>query len=384
MAEKILIVDDDLETLRLVGLMLQGQGYKIVAASNGAQAITLARSENPDLILLDVMMADMDGFEVARRLRADPAVFDVPILMFTAKAEMDDKIVGYEAGADDYLTKPVHPVELLSHVKTLIARTKKVFPEATPHEEHGQIIAVLAARGGLGTSTLALNLGVSLAQRIGLDVILAEFRPGRGSWAYELNSRSTGLLKLLNLEINLITSESVQAELIRHSSGVRLLLASSQPDEASLAADGAHLAAILDRLGILAQVVLVDVGNSSLAELTRILALCSQAIVVVDPNPVTISMTRDLLDGLRMQGFGQAKALSLAMVQRFRFATRASLAEIEEQLKLPLAQVISPFPELAYQANQSGAPLLMVQPQGLAAQQFGALAQRIAQLIPPI
>src|SRR5690349_3477131 len=109
MAEKILIVDDDLETLRLVGMMLEKQGYSILAASSGSEAINKAQSERPDIILLDVMMPDMDGYEVTRALRAGAKTADIPILMFTAKSQVDDKIAGYNAGVDDYLTKPVHP-----------------------------------------------------------------------------------------------------------------------------------------------------------------------------------------------------------------------------------------------------------------------------------
>ena len=112
MAEKILIIDDDLDTLRLVGLMLQRQGYQITAATNGELGLEKAFEEKPDLILLDIMMPGMDGYEVTRRLRAKPETVDTPILMFTAKTQLDDKVAGFEVGADDYLTKPTHPSEL--------------------------------------------------------------------------------------------------------------------------------------------------------------------------------------------------------------------------------------------------------------------------------
>ena len=87
MADKILIADDDPETLRLISLMLQRQGYQIVSATNGSQALALARSEHPDLIVLDVMMPDMDGFTVARQLRGQETTAGIPILMFTAKSQ---------------------------------------------------------------------------------------------------------------------------------------------------------------------------------------------------------------------------------------------------------------------------------------------------------
>ena len=117
MAEKILIVDDDLDTLRLVGLMLQRQGYQISAATNGQQGLEKAFSEDPDLILLDVMMPDMDGYEVTRRLRQNPSTMETPILMFTAKTQLDDKVIGFEVGANDYLTKPVDEDLLLRKLK---------------------------------------------------------------------------------------------------------------------------------------------------------------------------------------------------------------------------------------------------------------------------
>ena len=126
MAEKILIIDDDMDTLRLVGLMLQRQGYEIVAANNGTQGLEKAFGEKPDLILLDIMMPDMDGYEVARQLRDNPLTKYTPILMFTAKTQLDDKVTGFEVGADDYLTKPTHPSELQAHVKALLARAGRV------------------------------------------------------------------------------------------------------------------------------------------------------------------------------------------------------------------------------------------------------------------
>ncbi|HRF97299.1 MAG TPA: response regulator, partial [Aggregatilineales bacterium] len=106
MPEKILIVDDDVDSLKLIGLMLQRNGYEVIAAHAGNQAITKAVNELPDLIILDVMMPDMNGYDVCRRLRGNPLTQDIPIIMFTAKTLIDDKVAGFEAGADDYLTKP--------------------------------------------------------------------------------------------------------------------------------------------------------------------------------------------------------------------------------------------------------------------------------------
>src|SRR5512142_3325567 len=149
MPEKILIIDDDVDTLRLVGLMLQRQGYQIVAATAGEQALAKAFEEHPAVILLDVMMPDMDGLEVTRRLRKNPGTASTPILLFTAKTQLDDKVAGFEAGADDYLTKPTHPAELQAHIRALLTRVEPKKPEETEttlREQHGRVVGVLAAR----------------------------------------------------------------------------------------------------------------------------------------------------------------------------------------------------------------------------------------------
>ena len=124
MADRVLLVDDDPDTLRLVSIMLQRQGYDVGAASSGTHALSMIEKEQPDLILLDVMMPDIDGFEVARRIRSNPSSANVPIIMFTAKAQVEDRVKGFEAGADDYLTKPTQPRELFAHMKAVLNRSK--------------------------------------------------------------------------------------------------------------------------------------------------------------------------------------------------------------------------------------------------------------------
>ncbi|MCP4139784.1 MAG: response regulator [Chloroflexi bacterium] len=136
MAEKILIIDDDIDTLRLVGLMLQKEGYQIITANNGKQGLLKMSEETPDLILLDIMMPEMDGYEVARRLRKNPETAETPILMFTAKSQAEDRVSGFEAGADGYLTKPTRPIELQAHIRGLLTHSEKTeAEETTPHDQ---------------------------------------------------------------------------------------------------------------------------------------------------------------------------------------------------------------------------------------------------------
>lgn len=131
---KILIVDDEPDVLELVEYNLRKAGFEVVTATNGAEALKEARDARPDLIVLDVMMPEIDGLEVSKLLRGDASISDVPIIMLTAKAGEIDRVLGLELGADDYLTKPFSPRELLLRIKNLLGR-----PRTTPDRDVIQV-----------------------------------------------------------------------------------------------------------------------------------------------------------------------------------------------------------------------------------------------------
>ena len=119
--QKILVVDDEERMARFVRLNLEHDGFQVVEAYRGQEAMDKVRTTLPDLILLDIMMPDIDGFEVLKMIRE---ISDVPVIMLTAKGEEDDKVKGLELGADDYITKPFSPRELVSRVKAVLRRTE--------------------------------------------------------------------------------------------------------------------------------------------------------------------------------------------------------------------------------------------------------------------
>ena len=122
MKPRILVVDDEPEAVELVEFNLKQAGYAVSTAVDGAEALKKARSQTPDLIVLDVMLPEMDGFEICKTLRDEAPTARTPILMLTAKAAEIDRVLGLELGADDYLTKPFSPRELLLRIKKILAR----------------------------------------------------------------------------------------------------------------------------------------------------------------------------------------------------------------------------------------------------------------------
>ncbi|HSV73399.1 MAG TPA: response regulator [Chthonomonadales bacterium] len=119
MAKKILAVDDERHIVRLVQVNLERQGYTVVTAFDGKEALEKVGSEQPDLIVLDVMMPYMDGFEVLQALKRNPSTRDIPVIMLTAKAQDADVFRGWQSGADCYLTKPFNPMELIMFIKRI-------------------------------------------------------------------------------------------------------------------------------------------------------------------------------------------------------------------------------------------------------------------------
>ncbi len=122
MKSKILVVDDEPDVVELVEFNLRNAGFDVITAEDGEAALKKAKSSAPDLLVLDIMLPEIDGFEVCKLLRRDPATAKIPIIMLTAKAAEIDRVLGLEFGADDYLTKPFSPRELILRIKKLIQR----------------------------------------------------------------------------------------------------------------------------------------------------------------------------------------------------------------------------------------------------------------------
>jgi two-component system, OmpR family, alkaline phosphatase synthesis response regulator PhoP len=115
--KKVLVVDDEVHIVELVRVCLEDTDYEIIEAYDGQEALDKARSENPDLILLDVMLPKMDGYQVCRNLKSSEDTRDIPIVMLTAKGQEVDKVKGFQAGADSYMTKPFSPLRLLTELE---------------------------------------------------------------------------------------------------------------------------------------------------------------------------------------------------------------------------------------------------------------------------
>jgi len=381
MGAKILVVDDDLESLKLIGMILQAKGHQIIAARNGPQAVEKAFNELPDLVILDVMMPGLDGYEVCQRLRADPRTNAIPIIMFTARTQLADKVAGLQAGADEYLTKPIHPRELVAHVEALLARAAR-FQAAARAALKAKVIGFLGCKGGVGTTTLAVNVGVALARGPAREgkVALLESRPGMSTLAFQLGlTPRQGLQTLIEQPVGALNSEVVQSQMERHSSGLMVLGGIPAPLGTVKPIPPLHADAIVRHLGAVLDYILVDMG-ADLGETNRaLLKLTNYLLLVVEPQRIALLLAQAMLAGLENLEFGRHR-IGAVLLHKAPAAVTLTKEMVENFLHLEIKTIISPAAELAFQASEQGQPMLIVQPGSVPAMQFHQLAEFLASL----
>lgn len=191
MPETILIADDEASIRDLARLYLEKEGFRVQTAENGAQALSQARREPPALLVLDLMMPEIDGWEVCRRLRAES---DVPILILTARDQDIDKIVGLEMGADDYLTKPFNPRELVARVRAILRRTSGNRIDPDKPRRLGRVVVDPASReltvDGEAITLRAKEFDLLLALVDHVNQVLSRDQLLDLAWGYEYHGQT--------------------------------------------------------------------------------------------------------------------------------------------------------------------------------------------------
>lgn len=268
-----MVVDDDEDLLRLMGLTLQVAGYDVVTASNGAEALTKVRTERPDLILLDVMMPEMDGFETCRRLRRLPEGADIPVIMLSAADQVSDKVKGLQVGANDYITKPVDSRELLARIE---AHLRPIY--ARP----ARIIALLGSKSGVGVTVLAVNLAIAVKQMVEEEVALLDWHLPMGDVAIALNLTPRHTLDDLASKIDDLDAQMLEQVIVRHPSGLQVISGGRALDTTALTP--VALESVLDILSRTAAYIIIDAGARTEPEWLEPLGIVDELLLVVTPE----------------------------------------------------------------------------------------------------
>ena len=378
MAQTILIIDDDIDTLKLVGIMLERKGFRILASTTGKKGLQLAMEEAPDLILLDIMIPDINGYEISRSIRSNPKTDSIPIIMFTARSQVDDKVEGLEAGADAYITKPARPRELFAQVNSILKRApQRSTSIQIPAKEKGKLIGVLSSKGGIGISTLATNLAIELKKQSGKKVILSDFRPGQGTISMDLDVHNTsGMIKLLEQEDLEEISDLISEAILEHKTGIKTLLSSHHPTDSKYITHSEQFLQIAREISTQADYTVLDLGPSLTPVSSSILPICDKILICLEPSPSNIIQTRILIQDLINKGIGEGRFV-VVLINRQRSGIQLSWEQAENQLERKIDQIFTPVPELAYQAATTYSPMVQRADDSLTADQFRDLAKLI-------
>ncbi len=364
MPARILVVDDDPNIQRLLTFTLKQEGYDVLIANDGAEGVRQWQAEHPDLILLDVMLPKLDGYQVAAKVRQEEGSSShVPIIMLTAEADVEQKVRGLRAGADDYQVKPFHPAELLARIKSLLARfAPKELRVGRP--PMGRVFAIYGAKGGVGTTTISINAAIALHRELGRRVVLVDgnlqFGDHRVFLDLGLDRKSI---------VDAVSATSIDAELlrnivVRHDSGVDLLLAPPSPETAELvSADQHHMAQLIETLRGMYDYVLVDIDKRLDEMNLDVIGAADIMFVVMTADLSCLKNVRLVLETMTQLGVEKSKVQ--LVLNRSNAFTGINVKNAEGALRRKIDyQIVNEY-RGAISALNSGAPVLFTKADSL-------------------
>jgi pilus assembly protein CpaE len=359
---RILIIDDEPINHQLVARALTSLQAELFFAENGTDGVTKARNLNPELIITDVMMPDINGYEVTRILRREPQFAALPILVLTAQAGLQDKLKSFEAGADDHLTKPFEAAELLMRATALLRRVEaaKLARGEVQVNENARIVAVHSLRGGTGASTLAVNLGVGLASLWKKPTALLDLTMTAGQVAMMLNMP----LKRTWTDIARYSADELDMDVIMsivgtHDSGLSFVAAPTFPSDAETL-HSETLGAALRLIKGQFEYVVADLPHDFSEPAIQALDVADIILMVATPDMASIRAVVAAMDTYEKLGYKREK-IKLVLSAIF---PRSSLAKdkIESAVGMNAVVMIPYVQDVFVDAINFGQPPLYHRP----------------------
>ena len=357
---KILSIDDEPLMRKMILAALKPLGYEIATAENGLEGIAQAQKMLPDLIITDVMMPDIKGYEVCRRLRRDPRFAQTPILMLTSQSELEEKLEGFEAGADDYMLKPFQSAELAARVAVLLRRAETVKTVVKP-ADNARLIAVQSLRGGIGSSSLAVNIALALNGLWGTPTLLMDLVLTAGQVALMLNTP----LKRTWADLGQTTPTDLDAEMLQtiigqHESGLRVIAAPTNPIDAE-ELTGELLEAAIGLLRPQYDYLVADLPHDFSNIAIQTLDAADLILMPIAPEIASLRAAKAALDTYIKLQYPPEK---IKLILNWTFERGGLPAkDIQKLLALPLALVLPFAPDKFVGAINRGRPLLHAQPE---------------------
>ncbi len=358
MPEKILVVDDDPLMRLMVVKTLSTEGFEFLEAENGAQAVEKAISHQPDLIIMDVNMPELDGYEACQRIRSNPITAGIPIILVTSLSTVEDKIKGFDSGADDYIPKPFDPKELTVRVNVLLRRIARI--KATvkaPEPKLGKVIAFFSLRGGTGTTLMATNTAIALSRLWGVSTALVDLVLACGQCALMMNipprNSWADLARIPNEEIDIDVLRNV---LRPHDSGTLVLVAPNHPEEGELI-DGPKVTHVLNLLKQEYPYVILDLPHEFCDKTLAGLDVADEIWLLLAPELASVRATLLAMETFQMLNYSldRVRLMLNWTFERHGLARKA----IEKTLKREIDVVIPYASEPLVKSINLGIPAVL-------------------------
>ena len=343
---KVLIVDDDAQLLEMVGMMLESGGHTPILVKNPEEALGRIQEEEPDALIIDVMMPSMSGHDLIQMVRETEGFKSLPVLVLTARSQAIDREAALDSGANDYLSKPVVPKVLIEHLDALLDQPAKGPVTMT--------ISLFSLRGGVGRTTLAVNLAAALRRVSEQQVCLVDLSPSSGQAAMHmrLQARKTWLDFP---SVNQLDWAKVQGQLLTHPSGTRLLAAPLEP-QLPIAPSGELTTAFLEILRDNVAFTVIDLPPLFNPAVRTALEMSDIILHVVRPEVVSVQIALQGVKAISKAEIGaKQKAFILNQVTSER---QLPAAAVKKGLKSQIAFDVGFDPNQA-RALAQGVPLTL-------------------------
>lgn len=374
--ERILFVDDEEQIRKLVSTYLARQGYVVVVATDGYEALKAIRANAPDLVITDVMMPNMNGFELTRRLRADHRTARIPILMLSARKEADDVLTGYSEGADEYVAKPIEMSVLAAKIDVLLKRLRASAGELV--KRRGRVLVFAHGKGGAGATTLAVNSAVALAETKLYRVALLDLNLEFANAHVHLDLKpSKTLVDLAGLDPAQVDDGTFAPLMSQDRSGVQLVTGAGAPEDAELVTVPL-VQQSLDRLRVAMDYVMVDTPPTFAQHVLVAVDASDGIAVVAEPHLAALEAAKDWLDVLEKLSYPRERCI--LVLNR----TTQSGLETDQVARFfnRRPEVVVPFTPMFDEAADRGRPLVVLRPDNAAAKVMRDLAAQLTVLAP--
>ncbi len=339
---RVLLIDDEQFYFKLLQKSLKESEYKLEYAKSGGEGLAKIPSFEPELLIVDLKLPGLDGFEIVKRLRRDPKFSYIPVIVITSQDELSEKLKAFELGADDYLVKPFQPEELVARIGILARRGRamQMAQKDTVSTSEATIVTVHSLRGGVGCSSIVVNLGLAFYKLWGKQTLLLDSVLTAGQVALLLDAKPNATWEnLVGLEPENLDDAVVEEIMCSHKSGIRYVASPRYP----IAADtfsAEELKVLMEKIKSHNDFVIVDTSHDFSDMTIHMLSMSSTILLVMAPEMASLRTTVSAMEIYDRLGISLDK-VKIALNNNSSNAA-IKQAQLEKVLKRPIDFVL-PF-----------------------------------------